>query len=175
MTNRNNKAALAAHDEAVAANEAFDAAAALVAKGEALTETTEAIDEAEGYETRKGSVVKRNYKTAYKENGDSRGNGDWLFGLLKGLTLDANGKADIAALQAIAEANGVPSGYANRSAGWQGRMRMTIGLRLRSVVAKTGRLVLDDGQTVDAPAAFCAAWRGNTKAAAVATEQNAAA
>jgi hypothetical protein len=146
---------------------------ALVEKAEALVPATEAIDQQEGYLVRKGSVVKKKFKLAYKAGGDSRGNKDWLFTLLKGATLDANGKADIAALQAIADENGVPSAYANRSAGWQGRMRMTIGLRLRSVVAKRGYLVLA-GEKVTAPESFCQAWRGNAKAAEVEKEEEAA-
>ena len=147
---------------------------AIQERGEALQPVTEAIDEQEGYLVRKGSVVKRQYKQAYKAGGDSRGNKDWLFAILKGATLDSQGKADIGALVEIAEENGVPSAYANRSAGWQGRMRMTIGLRLRSAVAKRGYLLLE-GEKLPCPEAFRLKHAGNVVAAEIAAQEKEAA
>ena len=136
MTRKTNKAAAAK-------------TAALVAAAVAVEPTLTASDDAEGFVTRKGSVVKRHYKMAYKAAGHSRGNGDALFVLLRGLTLNAAGKTDLAALAAVAVANGVTPDYANRSPGWEGRYRMTVGLRLRPVVARQGFLVGPDGERYD--------------------------
>jgi hypothetical protein len=131
----------------------------LEARAASLVPVTDAIDEQEGYFDRSKSVVKKSYKTEYKARGDVRGNSDWLFTTLKALTLGDDGKLDLATLEAIVEANGIPAKYENRSPGWQGRMRMTLGLRLRPVVAKAGFLRLDDGQTLEAPATFVTAWK----------------
>lgn len=140
-------------------------ASAIVAKAAAI----DASAPDEGVDTRKGSVVKSKYKATYRARANSlkgRNCADWLAQTLVALTLDPKTRQiDLAMLSAIVRANGVDPTYANRSPGWQGRMRMTLGLKLRPVVAKAGHLVVPgagkggkDGKAT-APAEFVAAYR----------------
>jgi hypothetical protein len=108
-------------------------------------------------EERSGSVVKSQYKARYAERGDARNNGDWLASTLKALVLDEDKHLDVDALAKICRANDVDPSYANRSPGWQGRMRMTIGLKLRPIVAAQGGLFVPKGrgkEKLPAPKAF---------------------
>lgn len=164
MAKRNRKSAVAYVEAANPVNPAVVAEAIVDAAAEAalaeITAIHQEVDEAEGYLERKGSVVRKSYKVEYKARGDSRGNGDWLFKTLKLLTTNPDTKKlDIRALEAICEANGVSPVYTNRSPGWEGRMRMTMGLKLRPVVARQGFLSLDDGTQDEAPEAFILAWK----------------
>lgn len=119
--------------------------------------------EADAEEEKRGSVVKSRFKQRYAERGTPRGNNDWLFQTLAHHTLDDNGKLDVAALDAIAQANGVSlDKYKREGNGWQGRLRMTAGLILRPIVAREGALRIPRGKRVgreEAPAEFVAAWR----------------
>lgn len=117
--------------------------------------------EDEGEEKVAHSVVNGKYKQRYAERGDARNCGDWLAKTLKDVVLDDDGHLDVAKLQKIAAANGVSPDYPNRSKGWEGRMRMTIGLRMRPVVAAEGKLYVPEGRgkkALPAPRAFVQAW-----------------
>jgi hypothetical protein len=62
---------------------------------------------------------------------------------------------DVEALEAILDANGVDHSRWNRTTpGWQGRLRMTGGLALRSKVAKAGMFFLPDGTEIEPPVDF---------------------
>lgn len=155
MTRITKKAAKAA---ALAAEQA-----ALLAAEQAEAETEEA-EEAEQEEEilAPRSVVAAKYKSRYRARANSnkgRNCADWLAQTLVPLTIGPDGKADLMALSEICAANRVSSAYENRTKGWEGRMRMTLGLRLRPVVAEQGFLALPDGEQVAAPDAFLAAWR----------------
>lgn len=111
------------------------------------------------------SVVGARYKAEYKTRANSnkgRNNADWLAQELAALTL-VERKLDVAKLAAICEANAVPATYENRSKGWEGRMRMTLGLRLRPIVAAQGFLAVPGkgkkAERHEAPAGFVAAWK----------------
>jgi hypothetical protein len=121
------------------------------------------------------SKVKPLYKVRYKEraraNGQKakwakRSTGDWMATQLAGEVLDKQSKIDIAALIRIAELNGIEdplSRWPSQSKGWEGRLRMTIGLVLRPMVADAGFLVVQDenGETdqLEAPAEWVAKYR----------------
>lgn len=114
-------------------------------------------DDEEGEDEGPRSVVKGVYKARYAAKGDPRNCGDWLAATLKEHVLDDDGHLDVSALERIAKANGVDPTYTNRSRGWEGRMRMTIGLKLRPVVAEQGGLAIPKGRgktTIPAPKAF---------------------
>jgi hypothetical protein len=100
------------------------------------------IEVTEEEEEKKGSgVVKAKYKARYAERGDPRGCGDWLQQTLKEYTLDANG---------------VKHAHWNRTTpGWQGRLRMSGGMALRTKVANQFALILPDGTELEAPVRFC--------------------
>lgn len=116
---------------------------------------------------RAGSVVKSTYKLRYRERADNRPrkpkdvskkalrrcNGDWLAIELARLTLDPKNHVDVAAFEAILDANQVNHSHWNRTTrGWQGRLRMTGRLALQRVVAENnGELRLPDGSTLQAP------------------------
>jgi len=118
----------------------------------------EILDDAEIEEQIKltNSVVKPTYKVRYKDraraNGQrakwaKRSTGDWLAASLAANVLDKASKIDIAALVAIAELNGIEDPqerWPNQSKGWEGRLRMTIGLVLRPMVADAGVLLVPD-------------------------------
>jgi hypothetical protein len=118
-------------------------------------DTIEVTEEEE--EEKKGSgVVKAKYKARYAERGDPRGCGDWLQQTLKEYTLDQNGKLRVAELEAILDANGVKHAHWNRTTpGWQGRLRMSGGMALRTKVANQFALILPDGTELEAPVRFC--------------------
>jgi len=103
-----------------------------------------------------GGVVKAKYKKRYAERGDPRGCGDWLQVTLKELTLDRNGKLIVDEFEAILDANGVKHRHWNRTTpGWQGRLRMSGGMALRTKVANQFALILPDGSEIEAPVRFC--------------------
>lgn len=102
------------------------------------------------------SVVADKYKSRYAARGNPRGCGDWLQSTLAPLTLDPKGKLRVPEFEAILEANGVRHAHWNRTTpGWQGRLRMSGGAALRTIVANAAVLVLADGVEVEAPVAFC--------------------
>jgi hypothetical protein len=111
------------------------------------------------------SVVKSKYKAIYRSRENSmkgRNCADWLAQQLAALVLDDAKKLQIGELQAICRANGAKDDYDNRSKGWEGRMRMTLGLRLRPIVATQGFLAVPNGRKTEkhaAPAAFIAAYK----------------
>lgn len=119
------------------------------------------------------SVVKGEYKARYRERADNmarkpkgvplkalrRMAGDWLAIELAKRTLDEKAKLVVPSLEAILDANGVKHSHWNRTTkGWAGRLRMTGGLALRTVVAREGILALPDGTTLDAPRAWIAKY-----------------
>lgn len=66
---------------------------------------------------------------------------------------------NVPAFEAILDANGVKHAHWNRTTpGWQGRLRMTGGLALRTKVAESGVLALPDGEALEAPKAWVARW-----------------
>lgn len=82
----------------------------------------------------------------------ARSSQDWLALELARLTLDDKAKLDVAAFEAILDANEVKHSHWNRTtAGWQGRLRMTGRLALQRVVAATEALMLPDGNSIAAP------------------------
>jgi hypothetical protein len=111
------------------------------------------------------SVVKPTYKAVYRSRENSmkgRNCADWLAQTLAGIVLSEERKLIVSELEAVCHANNVPATYENRSKGWEGRMRMTLGLRLRPVVAAQGFLAVKDGKKVQklpAPASFIAAYK----------------
>jgi hypothetical protein len=134
----------------------------------------DAIDEAvaqhdEDEKVRGRSVVPLGYKQTYAaravRNGHAtkaakRSNSDWL-----ALELEAecvpNGKGpfDLQRFAAILEANGGGNAlerWPNRNSGWEGRLRMSGGVILRSIVRKNGFLVTVEGAKIEAPADFLA-------------------
>ena len=112
--------------------------------------------EQEDEEPVKHSVVSAKYKQRYAERGNPRGCNDWLQNALAPLTLDALGKLRVADFEAILDANGVKHEHWNRvTPGWQGRLRMSGGMALRTRVANAGALLLPDGTEMEAPVAFC--------------------
>lgn len=129
-------------------------------------------DEAEAVDTRSNSVVKSTYKTKYAERAAhgirnskgiakvalKRSTNDALALELARRTLDSKGVLNVAAFEAILDANGVKHSHWNRTTrGWQGRLRMTGRLALQRVVAEhDGELVLPDGETVHMPKSWVA-------------------
>lgn len=124
-------------------------------------------------EHRANSVVKATYKRRYAERAEAmtrkpkgvplkalkRMAGDWLAIEVAKLTLDDKAKLVVPSLEALLDANGVKHAHWNRTTkGWQGRLRMTGGLALRTVVAREGELVLPDGATLAAPKAWVAKY-----------------
>lgn len=115
----------------------------------------------EGDEEAKGGVVPIKYRNEYKARGTPRGNGDAFFHYMEG-AVGSGEKLDIAALDALAVANGVDNSKYDRSRhGWQGRLRMTTGNMLRSVLRKNAwtlkqadgtSIVIDLSKPVEAPA-----------------------
>lgn len=84
---------------------------------------------------------------------------DWLALELAKRTLDEKAKLVVPALEAILDANGVKHDHWNRTTpGWVGRLRMTGGLALRTVVAREGVLALPDGTTLEAPRSWVARY-----------------
>jgi predicted deacylase len=133
---------------------------------------TELDGEPEPEEALPNSVVKGAYKTKYRQRAEAmarkpkgvpakalrRMTGDWLAIELAKLTLDPKtAKIDVAAFEAVLDANGVAHAHWNRTTkGWQGRLRMTGRLALQRVVAEDGELVLPDGATIAAPRSWVA-------------------
>jgi len=102
------------------------------------------------------TVVKKVYKDRYAARGNKRGCNDWLQNTLAPLTLDAHGKLMVETFEAILDANGVKHSHWNRvTPGWQGRLRMSGGMSLRTKVASNFALILPDGSKIEAPADFC--------------------
>jgi len=134
-----------------------------IAKAKAKPAAAEADEEDEAPAPR--FVVGHAYKLRYRSRENSnkgRNNADWLAQRLVALVLNEDRKLDVAKLEAICAANAVPATYENRSLGWQGRMRMTLGLRLRPIVAAQGFLAVPNGKRTEkqpAPADFIALWR----------------
>lgn len=116
------------------------------------------------------SVVKPAYKLRYKHRAMERGLkgkaakrscGDWLAEQLKARVLDKQEKLIVGNLLAIAQANGIDDAeerWPNRSKGWEGRLRMTVGLVLRRIVADDGTLYLPGEPALEAPAEWRNKW-----------------
>jgi hypothetical protein len=110
----------------------------------------------ENQKKRVKSVVGESYKKRYAERGNARGCGDWLQNTLAPLTLDAAGKLRVEEFEAILDANGVRHAHWNRTTpGWQGRLRMSGGMALRTKVANAAYLFLPDTDGIEAPVDFC--------------------
>jgi hypothetical protein len=117
---------------------------------------------------RKRSVVKSAYKRKYAERAKAAGlaskvaqrsTWDWLAQNIAGECNGEGGKLDVAAFLALLDRNGVDhSRWTNRSAGWEGRLRMTGRLALQRVVAAEGVLFVD-GDEIEAPAEWVAKFR----------------
>jgi len=128
----------------------------------------EAEAEIEEQIAKPASVVKAAYKVRYRDRARAAGirgkaakrsNWDWLAQTLAGECLNKAGKIDIDKFVAILACNGEPDALArwdNRSKGWEGRLRMTGGLWLRTEVAEAGVLRLPDGEELVPPAEWVA-------------------
>jgi len=118
---------------------------------------------------RKRSVVKSAYKRKYAERAKAAGlaskvaqrsTWDWLAQSIAGECNGEGGKLDVPAFLALLDANAVDhSRWTNRSAGWEGRLRMTGRLALQRVVAAEGALHTADGEELVAPAEWVAKFR----------------
>jgi hypothetical protein len=107
-------------------------------------------------ERKSGGIVKGKYKARYAARGNPRGCNDWLQNTLAPLTLNEFGKLRVAEFEAILDANGVKHAHWNRTTnGWQGRLRMSGGIALRTKVAEQYGLMLPDGELIEAPVEFC--------------------
>lgn len=119
------------------------------------------------------SVVGSGYKARYAEREAAmqrrpkgvsrkalaRSSGDWLAIELAKRILDPKAKIDVPSLEAILTANGVKHEHYNRTTpGWQGRLRMSGGLALRTIVANEEALLLPNGERIDAPKTWCAKY-----------------
>lgn len=114
------------------------------------------------------SVVRSAYKVRYRDRARAAGirgkaakrsAWDWLAQQLAGEVLTKEAKIDIGKFVAVLAANGEPDAltrWPNRSKGWEGRLRMTGGLWLRTVVAEANELRLPDGETLVPPAEWVA-------------------
>lgn len=108
------------------------------------------------------SVVGRKYKIAYKEAARAAGHKskaakrskwDWLAQQMAELVLTDKAKLDVAAFEALMEANGIDhTKWDNRSPGWEGRLRMTGCLVLRRKLVDQQVLKLADGSERPVPA-----------------------
>ena len=122
---------------------------------------------------RKGSVVGSEFKARYAERAATsrvkkgvdrrvikQSNGDWMANELAALVRPTpRSKLDVPTLEAIFDANGVEHAHLSRtSPGWQGKLRMTGGLALRTIVANSGELLLPNGEALKAPKAWCDRW-----------------
>ena len=126
------------------------------AEAQAEAETEEQIN-------KQGTVVKAHYKRRYRDRAREAGirgkaakrsNWDWLAQTLAAIVLDRHHKLNVDALVALLQANGEPDPlgrWDNRSKGWEGRLRMTGGLWLRTVVAEEGVLYTADGEELIPP------------------------
>ena len=115
-----------------------------------VTPEQEAADDAEIEEqiAKRATVVKPKYKARYRDAARASGNRskaakrscwDWFAQAMARETLNKQNKLDVGKLVAILQANGEPDPlerWPNRSKGWEGRLRMTGGLWLRTVVAE---------------------------------------
>lgn len=112
------------------------------------------------------SVVQNTYKAKYanrvvegargkkgvSKKAQARSCSDWLALELAALTLQEKDKLDVAAFEAILDANGIAHSHWNRTTkGWQGRLRMTGRLALQRAVAAEEQLFLADGTSLKAP------------------------
>jgi hypothetical protein len=100
------------------------------------------------------SVVDPAYKAQYAQRAAEQGrtshaakrsNNDWLAQKLEAECIIDGSILDLPRFCAILVANGVADPllrWPNRNAGWQGRLRMSGGLALRSIVRKTGVLTI---------------------------------
>jgi hypothetical protein len=123
------------------------------------TETEVAIDDevVEQDIRRARSVVPSGYKRAYATRAVLRGattraakraNGDWLARELEAECVSDGKTFDFDRFVAILEANGIdPARWPNRNNGWQGRLRMSGAIVLRTIVRASGVLRTPDGET----------------------------
>lgn len=127
----------------------------------------EADEEEDG--ERAGSVVPEKYKQLYKENGTPGNCGDWLALTLKEYTTTDKGNVDPAAVDAIAEANGLSTAkYDRTNNGWQGRLRMTVRNSLVKKIVEKGVLIIPapfapDDTELKAPKAWLTAMAAKHK------------
>lgn len=90
----------------------------------------------------------------------ARSTGDWLAIELAKRVLDDKAKIDVPRLEALLDANGVKHSHYNRTTkGWQGRLRMSGGLALRTIVANEEALLLPGGERLEAPKSWCAKYQ----------------
>jgi hypothetical protein len=90
----------------------------------------------------------------------ARSTGDWLAVELAKRVLDDKAKIDVPRLEALLDANGVKHSHYNRTTkGWQGRLRMSGGLALRTIVANEEALLLPGGERLEAPKSWCAKYQ----------------
>lgn len=118
-------------------------------EAEASDDTSEEGDEGEEEPAGEKSVVKSKYRLGYKQNGNARGNNDWMHRMLNGLTLGAKKKLNFDAFSAICAANGCSEDLAKFTTagkrltnGWTGRARMSGGLCLRQRCADNNSLAI---------------------------------
>jgi len=98
----------------------------------------------EAPDTRANSVVRYAYKEKYRKAGNARGCGDWVHTALAAETLDGDRKIDLVRFEAIMAENGIDTSRYNRTTnGWQGRLRMSAGISLRSKASKKGFFLID--------------------------------
>lgn len=142
--------------------------AALEELTDEMKETVAEADEEEDGE-RAGSVVPEKYKQIYKENGTPGNCGDWLALTLKEYTMTEHGQVNPAAVDAIAEANGLSTAkYDRTNNGWQGRLRMTVRNSLVKKIVEKGVLVVPapfapDDTELKAPKAWLQAMAAKHK------------
>lgn len=119
------------------------------------------------------SVVGRAYKAKYAERAKeaklpkgtdrravARSCGDWLALTLAGLCLDERRKLKVAEFEAILEANGIEHSHWNRTTkGWEGRLRMTGGLALRTAVAREELFFTPGAEPVVPPRSWIAKYQ----------------
>jgi len=148
----------------------------------AVSAMQEAADNAEIEEqiALSNSKVKPLYKKRYRNRAlalglrhkwQKRTNNDWMATQLAGEVLDKHSKIHVPSFAAILIANGVEepnvlsedgeflpenSRWPSQSKGWEGRYRMSGGLALRTVVAEAGKMILADGEELEAPAEWIA-------------------
>lgn len=90
----------------------------------------------------------------------ARSTGDWLAVELAKRVLDDKSKIVVPLLEALLDANGVKHSHFNRTTkGWQGRLRMSGGLALRTIVANEEALILANGERLEAPRSWCAKYQ----------------
>lgn len=124
-------------------------------------------------EHKKASVVGAAYKRKYAERAKearlpkgadrraiARSCGDWLAVTVAAIVLDEKRKLRVADFEALLDANGIAHAHWNRTTpGWEGRLRMTGGLALRTAVAREEQLFVPGGETLTPPRSWIAKYQ----------------